>query len=281
MVATRVPGGDVKSMVRQGARKRMCFGFSHDKNNDPVLMIEPGKKPEALKTPLKKAGGEPPMIWGTFVVRSDQMEMICEKVSAKVIKQLKKFLRKNQPKVNVLFFDKGGNVLDSLKPEKSDSVVSEENVSDLDTTSDSGAAAKLLVKRLKKIQPRISLAPGPLELKLKRALAKTVKLVNDGKHQEAETLISTIEMALAKIGKTVENKERTQADAQNSRNKMTMGAGVKRAQALRANVARTPGSARDKLDRAIHKAAQMLKSRDLDGANKMMDKIEKALTTIS
>jgi len=88
MVATRIPGEDVKSMVRQGARKRMCFGFCHDKNNDPVLMIEPGKKPEALKTPLKKAGGEPPMIWGTFVVRSDQMEMICEKVSAKVIKQL-------------------------------------------------------------------------------------------------------------------------------------------------------------------------------------------------
>ena len=259
----------------------MCFGYCLDNKNDPLLMIEPGKKPESLRAPMKKAGGSPPMIWGTYIVRSDQMEMICEKVSAKVITQLKKFLRKNNPKVNVLFYDKGGNLLDSLKPEKSDAVVSDENLSDLGKSSDGGKANKELVQRLKKIHPRISLAPGPLELKLKRAVAKTVKLLNSGKLQEAETLISTIEMALAKIGKTVESEKRTQDRAQDSRAQMSLGAGVKRAQALRANVARTPGSARDKLDRAVHKAARLLKSRDLNGANKMMDRIEKALTSIS
>jgi len=281
MVATRVPGNEVKSMVRQGARKRMCFGFCHDKNNDPVLMIEPGKKPEALSTPLKKAGGEPPLIWGTFVVRSDQMEMICEKVSAKVTKQLKQFLKKNQPKVNVLFYDKGGNLLDSLKPEQSNAVVTDDKVVDLAPPTDSGAGAQDLVQRLKKIRPRIALAPGPLETKLNRGLAKAVKQVNDGRLQEAETLTSMIEMALAKIGKTVDSEAKTKADAQVSRNKMSLGAGVKRAQALRANVARSPGVASSKLDRAIHKAARLLESRDLEGANKMMDRIEKALSTIS
>jgi hypothetical protein len=281
MVATRVPGDEVKSMVRQGTRKRMCFGFCHDKNNDPVLMIEPGNKPESLSAPLKKAGGEPPLIWGTFMVRSDQMEMICEKVSAKVTTQLKKFMRKNQPKVNVLFYDKGGNLLDSLKPEQSSAVVTDDKVADLAPPSGSGSGAKELIMRLKKIRPRITLAPGPLETKLNRALAKSVKQVNDGRLQEAETLISMIEMALAKIGKTVVSEAKTQADAKVSRGKMSLGAGVKRAEALRANVARSPGAARSKLDRAIHQAARLLKSRDLEGANKMMDKIEKALATIS
>ncbi|AZV81064.1 hypothetical protein EBB79_24615 (plasmid) [Parasedimentitalea marina] len=278
MVATRIPGEDVKSMVRQGTRKRMCFGFCHDKKNDPLLMIEPGKKPEALSVPLKKAGGEPPMTWGTFVVRSDQMEMICEKVSAKVTGQLKKFLRKNQPKVNVLFFDKGGNLLDSLKPEGSDAVVSDDKVADL--APPEGSGAQDLVQRLKDIRPRIALAPGPLEIKLKRALAKSVQQVNDGRLQEAETLVSMIEMTLAKIGQTVESEELTQVKAQVSRDKMSMDAGVKRAQALRANVERSPGAARSKLDRAVHEAAKLLKSRDLEGANKVMDKIEKALMTL-
>ncbi|NRB16305.1 MAG: hypothetical protein HRU33_01685 [Rhodobacteraceae bacterium] len=281
MVATRVAGDEVKSMVRQGTRKRMCFGFCLNKSNDPLLMIEPGKKPEALGAALKKAGGEPPMIWGTFVVRSDQMEMICEKVSAKVTTQLKKFLRKNQPKVNVLFYDKGGNLLDSLKPEKSGAVVSDDKVADLAPPAGSGSGARELVQRLKKIRPRIALAPGPLETKLNRALAKTVKQVNDGRLQEAETLVSMMEMALAKIGKTVDSAEKTQSDAQRSRDKMSLGAGVKRAQALRANVSRSPGAARSKLDRAIHQAARLLKSRDLKGANKMMDQIEKALMTLS
>ncbi|TLP62615.1 hypothetical protein FEE96_12795 [Parasedimentitalea maritima] len=281
MVASRVLGEDVRSMVRKGARERMCFGFCLDKQNDPLLMVEPGKKPEALRAPLKNEGGGPPMIWGTYVVRSDQMEMICEKVSAKTVTGLKKFLRKNQPKVNVLFYDKGGNLLDSLKPEKSDGVVSDDKVSDLAPPGDSGKSAQELVKRLKRIHPRIALAPGPLEMKLKRALARSVKLVNDGKLQEAETLITMIEMALAKIGKTIENDKRTQARAQQSRDRMSLGAGVKRAQALRANVARTPGTTRSKLDRAVHKAAQLLKSRDMNGANKMMDRIEKALATIN
>jgi len=281
MAATRVHGNEVKSMVRQGARKRMCFGFCHDNSNDPVLMIEPGNKPEALRAQLKSAGGEPPMIWGTFVVQSDQMEMICEKVSAKVIAQLKKFLKRNQPKENVQFYDKGGNLLDSLKPEKSSSVITDDKVSDLDPPTGSSDGAQDLVKRLKKIRPRIALAPGPLETKLNRALAKTVGQINGGKLQEAETLTSMIEMALAKIGKTAEGEDRTQADAQINRDKMSLGAGVKRAQALRANVARSPGAARSKLDRAVHQAARLLKSRDLKGANKMMDKIEKALATIS
>lgn len=280
MVATRVPGEDVRSMVRKGAQKRMCFGFCQDKKNDPLMMIEPGKKPEALRAPMKKLGGGPPMIWGTYVVRSDQMEMIVEKVSAKVITQLKKFFRKNRPKVNVLFYDKGGNLLDSLKPEKSDAVVTDDKVADVAPPTGSGKPAQELVKRLKKIRPRIALAPGPLEMKLKRAVGKTVKLINDGKFQEAETLITMLEMAMVKIGKSLENEQRTQARAQRSRDRMTLGAGVKRAQALRANVARAPGSARTKLDRAVHKAARLLKSRDLNGASKMMDRIEKALMTI-
>ena len=281
MVATRVAGNEVKSMVRQGARKRLCFGFCLDKNNDPLLMTEPGNKAEALSAQMKKAGGEPPMIWGTFFVQSDEMEMVCEKVSAKVIKQLKQFLKKNQPKVNVLFYDKGRNLLDSLKPEKSNSVVTDDKVSDLAPPTGSEDGAKDLIKRLKKIRPRIALAPGPLETKLNRALAKAVGQINGGKLQEAETLTSMIEMALAKIGKTAESDELTQSKAQLNRDKMSLGAGVKRAQALRANVARSPGQARGKLDRAIHVAARLLKSRDLQGANKVMDKIEKALATIS
>ena len=104
-------------MVREGAKKRMSFAFCLDQGKDPLLMIQPGKKPETLKTPMKNAGGGPPMAWGAYVVRSGAMEMICEIAPQRMVTELKKFLKRNPAKVNVLFYDDGGNLLDSLKPE--------------------------------------------------------------------------------------------------------------------------------------------------------------------
>lgn len=48
-------------MVREGAKKRMSFAFCLDQSKDALLMIQPGKKPETLRAPLKSAGGRPPM----------------------------------------------------------------------------------------------------------------------------------------------------------------------------------------------------------------------------
>ena len=278
MVATSILGEDVKIMVRQGTKKRMSFGFCLDQKNDPLLMIEPGKKPENLRNSLKKAGGIPPMIWGTYVVRMDQMEMILEKASAKIMQHLKKFFGKHRPKVNVLFYDNGGNLLDSLKPEGHGN---EDTPDEVTVSGPDAEEAKEMVARLKTIHPRIALAPGPLELKLKRAMAKSVQLLNDRLLQEAETLITTIEMALAKIGKTYEDEERTQKRAQRSRDKLSLNDSMERARALREKSASAPGPMRKKLDVAVQKAARLLEDRDLEGASEIMDKIEKALTTLS
>jgi hypothetical protein len=89
-----------------------------------------------------------------------------------------------------------------------------------------------------------------------------------------------IERAIARIEKDRESADKSMRRGQREMDQRSLGAQVKRAQALRANVARAPGPARDRLDRAVHVAARLLKKRDLSGAQSVMDRIEKALTTL-
>lgn len=281
MCADRVNGDDVKAMVREGAKRRMSFAFCLDALKDPVLLTQPGSKPETLRGPLKQAGGKPPMVWGTFVTQSDQMEMICEQAPAQMLLQLKKFLKANRPKVNVLFFDDGGNLLDSLKPESSgDGSAQNLDSSDIAAVGIDAKAVEPLKRRLKRIQPRIALAPGPQELKLNRALAKSVALINEGRLQEAETLILVCERSIAALGKGREDEAQTLKRGQRESDQRALGAQVKRVQSLQSHVARAPGPARDRLTQAVHKAARLLKERDIDGARAAMDKIEQALTSL-
>lgn len=281
MGADRVTGDDVKAMVREGAKRRMSFGFCLDSAKDPLLMIQPGNKPESLRAPLKQGGGKPPMAWGTYVVKADQMEMTCEQAPVQMLLQLKRFLKVNRPKVNVLFYDDGGNLLDSLKPESATASADQgADTSDIVAAGIDPKAVLPLQRRLKRIAPRIALAPGPLELKLQRALSKSVGLINAGRLQEAETLILVIERAIAALGKNREDEARTLKRGQREADQRALGAQVKRAQALQADVACASGPARDRLTRAVHKAAKLLKQRDLNGARDAMDRIEKALTSL-
>lgn len=281
MCADRVTGDEIRAMVREGAKRRMSFAFCLDPLKDPLMMIQPGSKPEALRAPLKQAGGKPPMLWGTYVVQGDQMEMTCEQAPTQMLLQLKRFLKANRPKVNVLFLDDGGNTLDSIKPEAAnDAAAKQADSGDISTPGIDSKAIQPLKRRLKRIQPRIALAPGPLELKLNRALGKSVTLINAGRLQEAETLILVIERALAALGKDREDEETTLKRGQRESDQRSLGAQVKRAQGLQAHVARAPGPARARLTQAIHKAARLLKQRDLNGAKDAMDKIEKALTSL-
>ena len=281
MCADRVTGDEIRAMVREGTKRRTSFAFCLDPLKDPLMMIQPGSKPETLRAPLKQAGGKPPMLWGTYVVQGDQMEMTCEQAPAQMLMQLKRFLKANSPKVNVLFLDDGGNTLDSLKPDSAtDAAAQNADASDISAPGIDASAIEPLKRRLKRIQPRIALAPGPLELKLNRALGKSVTLINAGRLQEAETLVLVIERALAALGKDREDEETTLKRGQRESDQRSLGAQVKRAQGLQAHVARAPGPARDRLTQAIHKAARLLKQRDLNGARDAMDKIEKALTSL-
>ncbi|OIQ40528.1 MAG: hypothetical protein BM560_13435 [Roseobacter sp. MedPE-SWde] len=268
-------------MVREGTKRRTSFAFCLDPLKDPLMMIQPGSKPETLRAPLKQAGGKPPILWGTYVVQGDQMEMTCEQAPTQMLLQLKRFLKANRPKVNVLFLDDGGNTLDSLKPDSAtDAAAQNADASDISAPGIDVSAIEPLKRRLKRIQPRIALAPGPLELKLNRALGKSVSLINAGRLQEAETLVLVIERALAALGKDREDEETTLKRGQRESDQRSLGAQVKRAQGLQAHVARAPGPARDRLTQAIHKAARLLKQRDINGARDAMDKIEKALTSL-
>lgn len=281
MCADRVTGDEIRAMVREGTKRRTSFAFCLDPLKDPLMMIQPGSKPETLRAPLKQAGGKPPILWGTYVVQGDQMEMTCEQAPTQMLLQLKRFLKANRPKVNVLFLDDGGNTLDSLKPDSAtDAAAQNADASDISAPGIDASAIEPLKRRLKRIQPRIALAPGPLELKLNRALGKTVTLINAGRLQEAETLVLVIERALAALGKDREDEETTLKRGQRESDQRSLGAQVKRAQGLQAHVARAPGPARDRLTQAIHKAARLLKQRDINGARDAMDKIEKALTSL-
>ena len=280
MKPTRIDGSEIRSMVREGAKRRTSFAFCMDGNSDPLLLIQPGSKPEQLRPLLKKEGGKSPMTWGTYVVRSDEMEMTCEQATTKAITNLKKFLRANKPKVNVLFRDDGGNLLDSLKPEKS---TSDDGVTTLDEVSTPSVDQKLvrpLLARAKRIKSRIGQAPGPLERKLKLGLSKSLSHINEGRLEEAQTLLTVVEQAVARIGADREDADASMKRADREGRSRTLGADLQRAKQLRASVGRVPGSHRTKLDRAVHVAARLLKQRDYDKARVVMDRIETALGAI-
>lgn len=280
MSAIRIEADDVRIMMREGAKKRMSFAFCMDASKDPLAMIQPGKKPETLKPLLKKSGGSTPMMWGTYTTRSDVAELICEDYAQSLLGQFKRFLKKGRPGVNVVFVDSGGNLLDSLKPDGTAPVV--EGTDDLDTTGQADQAVQPLIKRLKRIEPRIALAPGKLELKLKRALAKCVIQINTGALQPAETTLTVIERAIARIGQDREDEGTAMARAKREQRGRALQSGVERARKLSSNIARTPGSpARDKLDRAIHLAARLLKDKNPEKANAVLDRIEAALTQLT
>ena len=280
MAATRIEGADTRLMMREGAKKRMSFGFSMDENRDPLVMIQPGNKPETLRPLMKKSGGKMPMIWGTYTVRSDVAEFVCEEYAKSVLSQLKRFFQQNRPGVNVVFTDSGGNTLDSLKPEATAAPV--EDTDDLDVTGQDPQAVGPLIKRLKRIEPRIALAPGELELKMRKALAKCVSQINNGDLQTAETTLTVIERAIARIGQDREDEDTAMNRAAREQQGRALRSSVERARALSANIARTPGSpARDKLERAIHQAARLLKDKNTDEADAVMDKVEAALTQLS
>lgn len=280
MKPTRVEGSDIRTLVREGAKRRTSFAFCMDDKSDPLLMIQPGNKPEQLRPHLKQFGGKPPMAWGTFVVRSGEMEMTCEQAPAKAIQGLKRFLKANNPKVNVLFRDDGGNLIDSLKPE---SAANEDGTTSLDEVNATGLDPKLvrpLLVRAKRIKPRIAQAEGGLERKLKRGLSKALTSINEGRLEEAQTLITVIEQAVARIGADRESADDSMKRADREGRKRTLGADVMRAKKLRASISRAPGSQRSKLDKAVHVAARLLKQRDFDKARVVMDRIEKALGAI-
>ncbi len=280
MKPTRIEGSDIRQFVREGAKRRTSFAFCIDGKNDPLLMVQPGNKPEQLRPHLKQEGGKAPMAWGTYVVRSDEMEMTCEQAPAKMITALKRFLKANNPKVNVIFRDDGGNVLDSLKPEKPKN---EDGVTTLDEVNTTGVDPKLvkpLLVRAKRIKPRITRAPGPLERKLKRGLSKALACINDGRLEEAQTLITVIEQAVARIGADREDADASMKRADREGRKRTLGADIQRAKRLRASITRAPGAKRNTLDKAVHIAARLLKQRDFDKARVVMDRIEKALGAI-
>jgi len=277
MQPTRIEGGDMRTLVREGAKRRTSFAFCLDGKNGPLLLIQPGSKPEKLRPLLKKEGGGPPMTWGTFVVRSDEMEMICEQAPAKAVTNLKRFLRASKPKVNVLFRDDGGNLLDSLKPEKSKNDADVTALDDVDTPGIDPKLVKPLLARAKRIKPRIVQAPGPLERKLKRGLSKALSLINAGKLEDAQTLITMIEQAVARIGADRVDADSSMKRADRERQTRPLGADLKRAKKLRTSMGQVAGGKREKLDRALRVAARLLKQRDHDKARKVMDRIEAAL----
>ncbi len=280
MKPTRIESGDMRTLVREGAKRRTSFAFCMDAKNDPLLIIQPGSKPEQLRPHLKSEGGRPPMAWGTFTVRSDEMEMICEQAPTKAISGLKRFLRANKPKVNVLFRDDGGNLLDSLKPEKPKA---DDGVTTLDEVNTTGIDPKLvkpLLARAKRIKPRIAQAPGPLERKLKRGLSRALAEINAGRLVEAQTLLTVVEQAVARIGADRESADASMKRADRSSKTRTLGADVNRAKRLRASITRAPGSKRNTLDRAVQVAARLLKQKNYDKARVVMDRIEKALAAI-
>ena len=113
MADLKLEGADLKKMVKLGKTKRPSFAFCPGEKDDHTMIIDRRKKPEMLGKAARNEGAGKKAAFGYFELNGRNMELTCSRVIPKLAKTLKKYLKTQKIKVNVVVMDEDGTVLDS------------------------------------------------------------------------------------------------------------------------------------------------------------------------
>lgn len=155
-----------------------------------------------------------------------------------------------------------------------------------------------LVAGLKRLQPAIAAAPAPVAEKLKAVVGQVAGQIKGGELETAQATLEKLEAAVAKLPGASPAQPEAAAPPPPSPPEAEPAPGptadnpddddrlrrlAERAKAVQAQVAgaQVPDDVREKLMAAFQNAVGALKTRDLDTAETLLDKIAEALTRLS
>lgn len=298
----KVEGPELKKMVKLGRKQSLSFGFSPGTGNDHALLIHRRKNPSMLGKLARKESGGKKVAFGTFEVKGRTVEMTCERLIPQLAKTVKKYMKSQKASVNVVILDMDGNAVESdiedLAPDPdmedgaaeadfaeaedaaADAPEPEAEAEDAEQQEEAPAQdAAALAARLKALQPAIAAAEEAAATKLKAVMAAAVGQIKSSAFDKAETTISALEAAVAKL--TAASGAAPEAAAEPADSGPDFKALAVRAQALKGAIADAAEPARDKLMTALGAAAKTIKDRNYDAADSLLSRIEAALEKVS
>lgn len=230
-----VAADQLKKLIKQSLRMPIPFGFNPglSEENDEYLAAHPRKSPELMARIALNEGAGSKVTFGTFALSDRELHLSCFREIPKLAKRFKRFLKANKIILNVVVLNEDGEVIDSdIEDLVGAFIVEDDGDDDEDETPPAAAetsaaapapaaaaapapaapprprsidpavaAAARLSDRLKRLQPQVLAAPGPVAQKLGTLFKAAVAQVREGKLKEGAAAIAALEATFAKIGK--------------------------------------------------------------------------------
>ena len=209
-------GAELKALVAM-ARKRAVY-FAYCPGNDvkeDVFAMDRKKKPAALARDAKVEGTGSKVCFGSASVSGKVMSLTCIKEIPQVAKRLKKFLKSEKVKLNVVVLDESGNVLEEDVEVFEDDGTSDEGNGAADAVATEPAAAdvggdapeakardakadmlKAIKARAAAVQAAIQEKPATVQGPLVKAFKGVIAALKSGDLATAEAVLTKIERAL-------------------------------------------------------------------------------------
>lgn len=288
MANSKVEGLDLKKLIKMGKKRAMNFAYVPGDKADQTLMVDKRIKPPILGKTAKKETGATRFAFGTFEVQGKTMVLTCEKVVPNMAKQLKKYLKTQKIPLNVEILDENGNPLESDIEDLPDDPEfdrpepdGEEQAPEAPVRQDAepGPTPADLAARLKQVQPALAAAQGDAAAKLKRAAAAAIAQIKAGDIAGAETTLTLLEEAAAKLA--ARSAQPAQEDVSAADTTADAQALTDRADKLRQAVTGLPDAAAAKLGAALATAERLLGEGKLDVAAATLEKIEAAAARVA
>lgn len=301
----QVEGAALKKMVKLGKKQALSFAFCPGPQNNHVFMIHRRRSPEMLGKLARKEGESPKVAFGTFEVKGRTLEMSCGRTVPQMAKLLKKYLKSQKITANVVILDADGEILDSdiedLPPDPEDieddaDLAAEGDAEDdIDTPEAEDVEepetetapetpvpdAKALAARLKALQPAIAAAEADAAAKLKKVMAGAVAQIKAAALEQADTTISALEAAVAKLQAKAAPAPEPTAEPAPAAAQPDLRALAQRAKTIQGALTEVAAPARDKLATALGAAVQQIRDKNHESAEALLAKIEAALAKIA
>lgn len=278
-------GDDLKKMLAFARKGPVSFAFNPGKSDDDQsLAMHKLKSVAVLAKAAKAEGGGSKVASGTCEVKSKELHLTCEDVVPGIARKLKRFLKANGAKLNVVVLDAEGNLLESdiediedAAGELSDAGIEggqdEPPVASL-TESEGGPSAPAadraqLTERLKRVREKLAAVSPEQVPPLAEAFRKVVEMVRAEEVARATAGLDRIEAALDRLG---------QAGASDPG--LDAGALVARIRALRDRIAAMPPPLGPRLSEVLASAMDQMRAQRLPEAAATLDRIEAAMASL-
>ncbi len=193
MTDANIGAKELRSLVALATKKTLAFAYCPGSKGELLFLLDKKKKPGSLGLIAKKEGPGKNVAFGTCRVVGNVMELTCEKSLNKMSKTLHRYFMAQKIRLSFEILDFGGTVLERADEPRDEAEAGADDAhgSDLDPAE--------LVARIKILIPEINAASQGNADKLNKAKARAVSQIKGGELQQAESTISAMEGALAKL----------------------------------------------------------------------------------